>query len=64
MRCSLPRAHPPAIIERMTAEVRKALDSDALKDIWAKNGSATPTLTGPAFRKVRHVGDRAMERCG
>ena len=33
----------------MTSEVRKALDTELLKEIWAKNGSATPTLTGAEF---------------
>jgi tripartite-type tricarboxylate transporter receptor subunit TctC len=46
-----PKGTPPEIVAKMSAEVRKALDSDALKDIWAKNGSATPTLMGPAFGK-------------
>jgi tripartite-type tricarboxylate transporter receptor subunit TctC len=46
-----PKGTPPDIIEKMQVEVRKALDSDTLKEIWAKNGSATPTLMGPAFGK-------------
>ena len=46
-----PKGTPPEIVEKMSAEVRKALDSDTLKEIWAKNGSATPTLMGPAFGK-------------
>ncbi len=49
-----PKGTPPEIIAKMTAEVRKAMDSDALKDIWAKNGSVTPTLTGPEFGKFVH----------
>ena len=46
-----PKGTPPEIIEKMPVEVRKAPDSDTLKDIWAKNGSATPTLMGAEFGK-------------
>ena len=46
-----PKGTPPEIVAKMQAEVRKALDSDTLKDIWAKNGSATPTLMGAEFGK-------------
>jgi tripartite-type tricarboxylate transporter receptor subunit TctC len=46
-----PKGTPPEIVAKMTAEVRKAMDSELLKDIWAKNGSVTPTLTGPEFGK-------------
>ncbi len=46
-----PKGTPPEIVTKMAAEVRKALDSDLLKDIWAKNGSATPNLAGAEFGK-------------
>jgi tripartite-type tricarboxylate transporter receptor subunit TctC len=46
-----PKGTPPDIIEKMQVEVRKALDTDQLKEIWAKNGSATPTLMGAEFGK-------------
>ena len=46
-----PKGTPPEIIEKMQVEVRKALDTDTLKEIWAKNGSATPTLMGAEFGK-------------
>ncbi len=49
-----PKGTPPEIIEKMQAEVRKALDTDQLKEIWAKNGSATPTLMGAEFGKFVH----------
>ena len=42
-----PKGTPPEIVEKMKAEIRKALDSPELKDAWAKNGSPTPTLAGP-----------------
>ena len=44
-----PKGTPPEIVEKMKAEIRKALDSPELKDAWAKNGSTTPTLTGAEF---------------
>jgi tripartite-type tricarboxylate transporter receptor subunit TctC len=46
-----PKGTPSEVVARMSAEVRKALDTETLRDIWAKNGSATPTLMGPAFGK-------------
>lgn len=42
---------PPEIVDKMKGEIRKALDTDALKEAWAKNGSPTPTLMGPEFGK-------------
>lgn len=44
-----PAKTPPAIVERMAAEVQKALASERVSTIWKSNGSAVPTLTGPAF---------------
>ena len=44
-----PKGTPPEIVERMTSEVRKALDTELLKEIWSKNGSATPTMMGAEF---------------
>ncbi|QWG16585.1 tripartite tricarboxylate transporter substrate binding protein [Bradyrhizobium sediminis] len=46
-----PKGTPPEVIKRMSAEVRKALDSEPIKEMWAKNGSAIPTLMGPEFGK-------------
>ncbi len=46
-----PKGTPPAIVDRMAAEVRKALDTDVMKDIWNKNGSLTPTLVKDDFGK-------------
>ena len=46
-----PKGTPSEIVQRMAGEVRKALDSDALKEAWAKNGSPTPTLMGAEFGK-------------
>jgi tripartite-type tricarboxylate transporter receptor subunit TctC len=46
-----PKGTPADIIEKMKREVRTALDSETLKEAWAKNGSPTPTLMGPEFAK-------------
>ncbi len=44
-----PKGTPKDLIDRMTAEVTKALNSPDLKDAWTGIGSETPTLTGVAF---------------
>jgi tripartite-type tricarboxylate transporter receptor subunit TctC len=44
-----PRGTPQAIIDRMTAEVTKAMNTQELKTTWLNNGSETPNLTGEAF---------------
>lgn len=44
-----PAKTPPEIVNRMAAEVQKALNSERVSTIWASNGSTVPTLTGPAF---------------
>jgi tripartite-type tricarboxylate transporter receptor subunit TctC len=46
-----PRGTPAPIIERMSAELRKALASDAIKESWGKSGSTIPTLMGADFGK-------------
>lgn len=40
-----PRGTPPEIIERMNAEVQKALASPELKTIWHNSGSDTPKVS-------------------
>jgi tripartite-type tricarboxylate transporter receptor subunit TctC len=35
----------------MTAEMRKALDTDVIKEAWKKNGSPMPTLMGAEFAR-------------
>jgi tripartite-type tricarboxylate transporter receptor subunit TctC len=44
-----PKGTPKEVIDRLAAETRKALDTPEVKDIWDKNGSEAPTLTGAAF---------------
>ncbi len=46
-----PKGTPAPVIERMSAELRKALASDAIKESWAKSGSPIPTLMGAEFGK-------------
>ncbi|MBA3625170.1 MAG: tripartite tricarboxylate transporter substrate binding protein [Methylibium sp.] len=46
-----PKGTPPEVVERMTAEVTKALNTPELKKMWNNLGSETPTLTGKAFGK-------------
>jgi tripartite-type tricarboxylate transporter receptor subunit TctC len=40
---------PQDIVDRMTAELTKALAAPAIKDAWAKNGSEVVNLTGKDF---------------
>ncbi|WP_144638285.1 Bug family tripartite tricarboxylate transporter substrate binding protein [Bordetella genomosp. 13] len=44
-----PAGTPKEAVEKMTANVTKALQSAKIKEIWASNGSAIPDMTGAAF---------------
>lgn len=44
-----PKKTPPAVIERMTKELQKAMQTAAIKDAWERNGSDVPDVTGAAF---------------
>lgn len=46
-----PKGTPQPIVDKMIAEVQKALNTPEIKATWANNGSETPTLTGDAFGK-------------
>ncbi|MFM1870488.1 MAG: hypothetical protein RLY99_1232 [Pseudomonadota bacterium] len=46
-----PKGTPKDIVDKMTAEVTKALNSPELKSSWLNNGSETPNLTGDAYGK-------------
>lgn len=46
-----PAGTPKPIVDKMIAEVQKALNNPKLKAIWEKNGSDTPNLYGEAFGK-------------
>jgi tripartite-type tricarboxylate transporter receptor subunit TctC len=44
-----PKNTPPAIVERMTRELQKAMQTVAIKEAWERNGSDVPDVTGKAF---------------
>jgi len=44
-----PKGTPKDVVERIQAELRKALNSDELKAAWTSIGSATPDLYGEAY---------------
>jgi len=44
-----PKGTPPALIEQMQAELKKALNSEELKASWASLGANPPNLWGPDF---------------
>jgi len=44
-----PKGAPKDVIERMQAEMKKALDSDELKTTWASLGADPPNLYGDSF---------------
>ena len=44
-----PKNTPPAIVERMTRELQKAMQTTAIKDAWERNGSDVPDISGKAF---------------
>jgi tripartite-type tricarboxylate transporter receptor subunit TctC len=44
-----PKGASAEIVERMKREVKAALDTQTIKDAWAKNGSPIPTLQGAEF---------------
>ena len=44
-----PKGTPKEAIERMSAELKKAFEAQAIKDAWAGLGTETPALYGVAF---------------
>lgn len=46
-----PKDTPKEVVDKMTSEITKALNSPELKTTWTNNGSETPNLTGDAFGK-------------
>lgn len=46
-----PAGTPQVAVDRMTAEITKALNTPKIKETWESNGTSVPTLTGPAFGK-------------
>ena len=41
--------HAREAVDRMTAEITKALNTPKIKEIWTSNGSAIPGMTGADF---------------
>ena len=46
-----PKGTPQPIVDKMIAEVQKAINTPELKTTWTNNGSDTPNLSGDAFGK-------------
>ncbi|WP_251864583.1 tripartite tricarboxylate transporter substrate binding protein [Achromobacter sp. Marseille-Q4962] len=46
-----PAGTPQPAVDRMAAEITKALNTPKLRETWISNGSDIPNLTGPAFGK-------------
>lgn len=47
-----PKGTPPEVIERMTKELRTAMQLASIKEAWERNGSDVPDVTGPEFAKM------------
>ena len=46
-----PKGTPQDIVEKMEAEITKAINSPELTEIWANNGSEIPNMVGEPFGK-------------
>ncbi|MGY6270422.1 Bug family tripartite tricarboxylate transporter substrate binding protein [Achromobacter denitrificans] len=46
-----PAGTPKEAVDKMSAEITKALNAPKIKETWTGNGSAVPTLTGADFGK-------------
>jgi tripartite-type tricarboxylate transporter receptor subunit TctC len=46
-----PKATPPAIVDKLNAEIRKIVSQPALRDDWAKQGAAPMTMTPAEFQR-------------
>ena len=46
-----PAGTPKEAVDKMSAEITKALNAPKIKETWTGNGSAVPTLTGAEFGK-------------
>lgn len=50
-----PKGTPKEVIDKMNAELTKALNSPEIKSAWLNNGSDIPNMTGDAFGKFVNV---------
>jgi tripartite-type tricarboxylate transporter receptor subunit TctC len=46
-----PKATPPAIVEKLNAEIRRIVARQDLRDDWAKQGAVPMTMTPPEFAR-------------
>ena len=46
-----PAGTPKEAVDKMSAEITKALNAPKIKETWTGNGSAVPTVTGAEFGK-------------
>jgi tripartite-type tricarboxylate transporter receptor subunit TctC len=47
-----PKGTPVLVVERMAKEIGKALQSPAIHETWAKNGSDIPDVSGAEFKEL------------
>lgn len=47
-----PKNTPPEIVQRMTKELKTALQAATVKEAWERNGSDVPDVTGAAFASL------------
>jgi tripartite-type tricarboxylate transporter receptor subunit TctC len=47
-----PKGTPPDVIERMSKELKIALQTPSVKDAWERNGSDAPDVSGADFGKM------------
>ena len=55
-----PKNTPPAIVQQMTKELQKAMQTPAIKEAWERNGSDVPDVTGARLREDGVRGSRAL----
>jgi tripartite-type tricarboxylate transporter receptor subunit TctC len=46
-----PKATPPAIVDKLNAEIRRIVARQELRDDWAKQGAVPMTMTPPEFAR-------------
>ena len=46
-----PKATPPAIVDKLNAEIRKIVSQPEMRDDWAKQGAVPMTMSPPEFAK-------------
>ena len=59
-----PKGTPKDVVDRIQAELRKALNSEEIVAAWSGIGSTTPDLYGEAYRPLRQRRGQALGRGG